>query len=753
MNGRGYSNIISSSLAISVKNVLLYSCFFVAVVAIIVLIYGDTPPAILEYLLESHITLPNTFFSVLFCATGYIFSVLFISVLASEKSTGFFSTALLIRIAVFLLNIIPIAVFRDGLSPILGFCLIYFPLFYFLFHYLIESQRSRILVKLGTNNCINVISMFLIEIIPLMAAGFLVYIIMPSEFRQIEWRNIDIDAKFEHFTYLVYIIFFNCITFFSVEFGISCVNGEHKKNHAKYYFRYHEKMLSRFLYLLKSASPQILGKLKKNISWLVFFIITTETIFEPSRSIGLNLLDGYATDSIIIIQNAFYLFIIMCIINTGIDLISLRFGKGYSNNETSNINDETKLLRFSPQKPGRIKIILFAAIAIVYIFLFVFAYKEYPIAGYYDFETNIEKTVGDIKDRYVLETQNITQSELEQKLCEKSEDGYGYYITSLSIIAPDGRQMEIIPFFEKTDNRFYYIEGVVNTQKKSLNGAIVSVSRSLKYTLLSRIPLLGKTEISFRLPADTKKNSFSMKPFYLIFPYFILYFLTMVIIVYVITSLFYHYNIREHLRRISGIERPLQGRVVEKIHSIILQFMNSFTLLLVFFLVNLFLQRHFAETNWENRNFALNIAYFTLVQVLIIWMFSDSFVPEFKLHIQIIFNSNEFKYFRLIGIDHNGQYINYKTKYGNRLFLKIFIQNILFITNINYFISYAFNIWSHFKDNIGMTYSISFENIFTKIVHLERQRTFWYYYAILIIFYGSLFAAYYYLQKRQEKDG
>jgi hypothetical protein len=194
-----------------------------------------------------------------------------------------------------------------------------------------------------------------------------------------------------------------------------------------------------------------------------------------------------------------------------------------------------------------------------------------------------------------------------------------------------------------------------------------------------------------------------------------------------------------------------QGGIRERILKEVLRFLNSLTLIVIFMLVNLFMQKTF-NIQWVNKSFFWNMLSFAVIQFLIVWMFSDTYIQEIKLHAEHLFSSREFHYYQLIGIDRSEQYRIYHKKYGSLLFWKLFVQNILFVVNINWFMAYAFNIWRNFKDTIGLTYAISFENIFTKIVHLDTTRTEWFNYIILVVLYGSLFAAYYFLQKKAMKE-
>jgi hypothetical protein len=158
------------------------------------------------------------------------------------------------------------------------------------------------------------------------------------------------------------------------------------------------------------------------------------------------------------------------------------------------------------------------------------------------------------------------------------------------------------------------------------------------------------------------------------------------------------------------------------------------------------------EWFWINNSFFISIASYTLIQIIFAVMFSDSYKLEINLHAKKILTSDEFQYLRLIGVGPKWLYQNYHAKYGKGFFHKLFIQNVFFVININFFISYAFNVWPAVNDHIGVTYAISFENIITKIVHEKPNGAEAYNYIILGLFYFGLFLIYYISQKRLEEN-
>jgi hypothetical protein len=191
--------------------------------------------------------------------------------------------------------------------------------------------------------------------------------------------------------------------------------------------------------------------------------------------------------------------------------------------------------------------------------------------------------------------------------------------------------------------------------------------------------------------------------------------------------------------------------IIKRLLNEVLSFLNILTLVVIFILVNIFIQRVF-DIQWENKTFFSSVICYAIIQIIIILLFSDNYLNEINNQKNKILNSNEFHYYSLIGMSSNDMLSIYHKKYGRILRLKLIIQNILFVFNINWFVSYAFNVWRDFKDTIGITYSISFENVFTKIVHLDGVNIGWINISILIIINAILFILYYFFQKKLDTE-
>jgi hypothetical protein len=333
-------------------------------------------------------------------------------------------------------------------------------------------------------------------------------------------------------------------------------------------------------------------------------------------------------------------------------------------------------------------------------------------------------------------------------LCEQVEGTAYYSLIQIAFQDKEGNVFDLIPFYDKGDMNYYYIHDNKNVQEKfdlSLTDRILSINRITKY---KGIAFSGQMT-SFRLGADTSRTIYGTKPSYLIIPFYIFYFFTIVLIAVVFTCLMYDIIVKDCI--LGRLKFNCLFAIIKKVANEILFFLNSLTLIVLFQLVNIFLQRN-VDISWKNNDFLFSFLSYGIIQFVIILMFSGTYISEIVLHVKKYIFSNEFKYYGLIGMDPGSQRYIYNKKYGRFLLIKLIFQNILFVLNINWFLSYVFNVWSAFKDSIGITYAISFENIFTKIIYLESVRTNPANYMILVALNVLLFVGYYYCQKRMDLE-
>jgi hypothetical protein len=590
-----------------------------------------------------------------------------------------------------------------------------------------------------------------------LAVGVSLFLInIPQQYSSFELRQLNPSNLFELLIYYFYIVFFNSVSFFTVEYCIGIFRKENKKNYSKYFFIYNHNILKRVWRILRNALPQTLEKIRNNITWLIMFIIPVETILENTESIGSNLLDSYqySGGSLYMIRNISYLLIIMFIINTSIDLIIVLFHRKQKNilNESEK-NEEHNIERlYSPNQHLLFKILAAVVVLVSMVFIYNFNNREYVFAGYYDFSVDDARTVGDLFKNEQIGSENCSPDIIEAYRdvpLYRLVKGTNYYsIIQLEIEDENGKNISLIPYYEASDRSYYYISGSKNLKN------IRSISSTDKITTIKSIikyPNIAFTGINtaYRLPADTNRTMFYEKPLYLVIPFYIFYFLVLIIITIIFTIALNSFMGRclfskdSRLKQISGF--------IGIAFKEFLNFLNALTLIIVFLLVNLLLQKT-VDISWQNQSFSASVLSYSFIQFIIIFMFSAAFINEIIIHVKKILGSKEFEYYRIIGMNSRSRYLIYKRKYGSTLQSKLIFQNILFVFNINWFICYAFNIWNQFNDSIGVTYSISFENIFTKIIHNQTVNTGIYNFIILAGINVVLFAVYYIYQKRLSSE-
>jgi hypothetical protein len=746
---------LSRALGCDILRFLLYFTLVFAFLCAAYGVLGDWR-RILSSLLSEKVEWPNTFFTVLICSLLFIVFTILVSAVAVVRGQNHFKTSFPMRIFLFAMNIIPIALFQHYFFRKLGFRIIYFfPIylciqavldFFFGFLYREIKKGKRWLPEFGIQALAIFITLYLINI--------------PNIYKSLSLRQFNPGNIFEFIVYFLYIVLFNSVSFFTVEYCIDSFRQEYKKNYAKYYFMYNRNILKRVWYVLRNALPQTLGKIRNNLTWLVMFIIPVETILENVSSLGSNILDSYeySDGPLNMIRNIKYLLIIMFIINAVINgiiaLLKTNAGEPEEKNIYKQKNRELGEIKDRKIYPGGKSPILKTALCLGLLILaaaFVFNQKEYAFAGYYDFSENSKRTVNDLFERENINPERCPPELADQyrnvPLFEKVEGTNYYSLIQIDIQTDEGEILSLIPYYDISEGgQYYYIHGRENLRKIrgiSSSDRVVSIRTIEKYRPIAFTGLMT----AYKLQANTDKNIFAGKPLYLALPFYISYFLTLLFITSGFTYSVYFLIVKYHLLRENSLLKNAL-KITGRCFGEVLSFLNALTLIVVFLLVNLVMQNN-AGIAWENKSFAASFISYALIQFIIIAMFSTTYTGEIALHIKRILASNEFGYYGFIGMGGRNKFMIYNAKYGRILLLKLLFQNILFVFNINWFICYAFNIWNQmFNDSVGVTYSISFENIFTKIIALESVNTGIYNFAILAFINIALFAGYYFYQRK-----
>ena len=746
------------------QNLLRTFVYFSLIFLLISYLYGENLNEFLyDFFFIRTGAIPDIFKTVLVCSALFLIFTTAVSAIAATREQNHFKTSLMIRLLLFVINVLPIALFQYVLLARFGFRIIYFVIVYLFVQIATDILKSVISTKIKNNAIPIIIRKVISEIL---AVGISIFLVnnIPLFPHSANMRLLDIGNLSNLTAVFLYIVLFNSITFFTVEYCINVFRDEYKKNYIKYYFLFNRNIFFRIWYTLKNAMPQVLEKIRKNLSWLVMFIIIVESTFENNTvSVGYNLVSGYIDyDAIVLIRNIFYLLMVMFLINTCFDII-ITFFQRYDNHRDN--DDDTKDDAAGVAEPKEknsigkkinaktfIKIAVIVFIGIVYFLSVSFNQREYAFAGYYDFESNQRRTLGMFLEASNIKEDSVHSDIIEQyknaPLCEQKGNPTYYSILQLVIESENGDIIKVIPAYDNRQ-RYFFIQENRNMQGLydiSFSDRIVSVERIDKYQSIA----FTNAMTSFSLSADRNVPS-STKPLYLILPFYLSYFMTLLIVVITIVCCIYFAVSRFYFsRRLKSDKKII---ISGKIFNQILSFLNTVNIVVVFILINLaFRQLRSGGADmtleWENQTFIINLLSYFLIQILITIMFSDSYISEITLYLKRMRNTDEYTYYNLIGMSNERQYQIFNKKYGHNLLLKLIFQNIMFVLNINWFMAYAFNAWRSFTDFIGVTYAISFENIFTKIIQNQSVRTDMYNFAILIVVNVILFGCYYYYQKK-----
>jgi hypothetical protein len=713
------------------KNMIRFF-IYISIVFIVICIINNRifniPIVLITYIKE--IGFPASYITIFIVSILYLLFVLITSSITVIQEQNYFKTSLVLRIFLFIMNVLPIVFFSKILFFNYGFRVIYFFIVYVIIKLLIDYLSKNLLNI--RNVKISIIKKYIIETIIICISVYIVNIIIPQKYIVFGKEQFNPKTIFELLTYFLFIIMFNSISFFTNEYCISTFRKEYKKNYSKYYFIYNYSIINRIIYVLKKTLPQVLIKIKNNITWLIMFIITVEIIFENNGnrfSIGSNINNfynnkGISTEGLIV--TIFYIIFILFIINTVIDIIIYLHKHKEKHEIYQNNNNDNPILPV--QSKNKLVIILTFAIAI-FLILFIFTKKEYAFAGYYNFsEKDIEKgnlytLLSDYENSNIGIENNMEYYELiDGVLKPKSEYNIPFFIKKnnyyslIKITKKDynGECRKLIPFYDKINTPQYsFIENAIYT-KGLLNSGISKLDKIVNIEYIDKYKNVAFTDImtGFRLSTFSNKTEFYDKPLYLILPFYFLFYILLLLITITYTY-FVYYLITKYIFIIQNKERYYN---LKKYLNEVFMFLSALTLLVVLLIINLIIQRLSATSSWENKSLTNVIISYSLIQIIINFMFTAAYKDDILNNINNIIDSNEFKYYNTIGINSKNILYIYNKKYGSTFILKQIFQNIIFLFNINWFICYVFNYLRDFNDSIGITYTISIENIFTKVM-------------------------------------
>jgi hypothetical protein len=684
----------------------------------------------------------------------FIAAIFGISAIVAFKEQKYFSSTVLIKILVFLMNIIPVAVSARSLLHLFGFKLIYFFIVYLILQQVSESLiQPAIISVLRINNRPKLVVFHFINEIILVFLAIPILNSLPQNYHSVYMEQ-GLHDKFKYFSYYIYIALFNSVNFFIVEYASAILKEEYKKNYAKYFFKYNNSIIARFFWVIRNTGGLVLLKIKKNITWLVSFIITLETIFNFNYTIGFDIIDN--PPSVKFFANVLHIIIIMLLINLIIDVSTVIISK--------NTIKGRNLIKVEIAKKESLHLylrknifVILGIFIVVYVVLILVNMPNYPIVSYYNFNEHNNKKVsdvfGDTSQPLQMQLENLPSDIIGpyiDKTLWMKEDRSSFVVyryIEVSFADKDGSIFKLIPFYNSSMNDFFFIRGTVNTQQDRLEADYTLLD--IGYSKGIKIPAKLDIMVHFYLPTSTTYGLSGIKPLFLVVPFYIIYFMTILLITFVFTYILFNSLVKSQFSGNNGKAKKIAAFISDNI----LLFLNTITMIVAFLLINMTLKNYF-KINWIRKAFVQNIFLYIFVQIIIIWMFSGGYIHEVRENIKKSLNSEEYKYLDLIGMSKSRQMSIFNKKYGNLFYLRLFIQNILFVININWFILYAFNTWAsrNIDDYIGLSFSPSFENIFIKSLLNEASSTPVYNYAILVLLNALLFGIYYYLGYRIRKE-
>lgn len=759
-----FKDKLLSILRAAVLDILRFLAYFLAVSFFICLIFNNVAnfkTIILQSLFFETVDLPlGSFATTLGCSLLFIIVTVFAGAVAAVRDFNHFKTSILIRLSFFTMNMLPIVLtWHILIEELTGFQIVFFIPLYFLIIFGIDklSERLRLKKKDGAKPLV-FSGRLLFESIALAITilAFVLWTVLKNA--GMETRHFNPTTFTQWFMYFLFIVFFNSVSFFTIEYCIDIFKSEYKKNYSRYHSIYNRNIFIRAWNVLRNALGETLGKIKNTIAWLVMFVIPIETIMENKATIGSYLLDSYGTsgDMLGLVRNIKYLLVIMFIIEIMIDILSRIFGKAKDVTAMSpNFpkTDQKQLIKIKTPATHRLKYIFaITAVLVIYMVSLHFCNREYAWAGYYDFESN--KTINELLEEIEYQPDNNALLNTRLPLVSKSNDNKSYQVAQINILRNNGIIENMAPYYDDNDYKFIINNRNYYQGKAIASGdTIIDIVTAEKY----RNAPFSNTMTKFRLQTDTDKTFVSEKPLGIIIPFYILYLLTIVIIVCIVTFLAYKGITIFHFWKRGVLKTIIHYAAL--FFREVLKFLNSLTIIIVFLLVNLFLQKlgdaaieKGEFTDWRNMPFVASLVSYCLMQTLIMVMFCITFAGEIGKQLLNFTNSKECEYYNLIGMGGRNLCYIYDRKYGKNLFYKLVFQNILFVFNINWFICYVFNNRSRFFDTIGITYSISFENIFTKIILNSPKNAGLYNYIILLCINILLFSAYIINKKKMNGD-
>jgi hypothetical protein len=540
-----------------------------------------------------------------------------------------------------------------------------------------------------------------------------------------------------------------------------------KKPHVKSYFLYNQSSFKRFRYIIRTTIPVILAKIRFYLAWFIGFILFYEMDNNIYNSIGARIGNQTDRDSINGV-NIFSIFIwlygLLCILNIIIDILISSFGSSDKDKEPLKFPQgqvNFSLPRRSWKKTSlRNKLLfLFTACFVLLFSIFAVCYSDlYTIIQHYDFRMCQKFDVLYVMDeiRFKFDDDTMADAIMNKKLCIKERHFCftDYKITEFAVEQEDGRIQKIIPVTEAPEgnldidypNLFF----IVDNDNKLLPDAVDPLLiKSVDHRRV-RVPKFFEDRyIPFSMERDHKGGQLPLSSYKLFWPilvYYIFYlFLTAAM---VFLAVFAVYRIINKVR-LSRIYYSRFSWIMGKLYEVVKLFIISTPFIILIAFSYLFFPDNqvtglptLAVFPSFTGSIFLNsiIVYLIFGLVLIIYTIPGIY-DDGKTFTENILKSQELKYLVDIGLGKNeiGKFIN--KKYGNRRVLQVFVENLLFVLVMQFFIMYCYS-RSQFIDVIGIGSVMSIENIVSKVYRTQVEFTLIIaiQYIVLFIIYGLIYA-------------
>jgi hypothetical protein len=556
------------------------------------------------------------------------------------------------------------------------------------------------------------------------------------------------------FSRILFVILFNCINFLSVEYISNLLFLEIKKSSVKNYFLYENNPLKRLFYVFRSNITLVLNKIKLLIVWLVTSVLLFEVSYNDwaglDFSIGKKILGETSYTDIngqYIFTISFVLYAVSFVIFMIFDILSVI--------SADNLNDRKNDILIMPGSSktirmnyciGRLfdfkKSFLKPVLAVIFIFVVIvtMAYsKSMNVLQHYDFNSSLNINVSTIlKYNSYVDKDLLNKWEADDgKLCIRHDKGpvSNYKFVNFTL-RTENKEIEVLPVVKS--NGMGEIDSIKECYFLEPNGERFDVTQF--YTIVDagysgRLYALSVFKQFDYIPYKmerSNKNEVNTKIFFPVLFFYILYFSIMLCLAFLACYWCYKAIIKI---QVSSIQR---NRFLKYLFLWARTFILSTPFLLLLYYINNFYSDPYNQISYikvSNYQYLNSIVSYILICLCLLLYIIPGMLDDYYKYFNKLLFSEEMKYKRIIGMN-NLVIRDLNEKYGYQKLKMVFIETILFLFVLLFFNSFCLNT-PLFKDYLGSSMILSFENIFTKIFWARIE------YIHIIIFHIILFICIY----------